>query len=70
MKDLLPPEKPKHGGRPGKDNRMMLNGIFVLAEYRDPMAGPAGAVRPVEKRVHPGSADGASKVFRSTFLRN
>lgn len=53
MKNLLPPEKPKHGGKPGKDNRMMLNGIFVLAEYRDPMAGPAGALRPVEKRVHP-----------------
>lgn len=28
MKDLLPPEKPKHGGRPVKDNRMMLNGIL------------------------------------------
>ena len=26
---------------------------IVLAEYRDPMAGPAGAVRPVEKSVHP-----------------
>ena len=28
VKDLLPPEKPKHGGRPGKDNWMMLNGIL------------------------------------------
>ena len=28
VKGLLPPEKPKHGGRPGKDNRMTLNGIL------------------------------------------
>ena len=28
MKELLPPEKPAHGGRPGKDNRVMLNGIL------------------------------------------
>ena len=28
VKDLLPPEKPAHGGRPGKDNRVMLNGIL------------------------------------------
>lgn len=28
IKDLLPPEKPIHGGRPGKSNRIMLNGIL------------------------------------------
>ena len=28
VKELLPPEKPAHGGRPGKDNRVMLNGIL------------------------------------------
>lgn len=28
VKELLPPEEPAHGGRPGKDNRVMLNGIL------------------------------------------
>ena len=28
IKDLLPPEKKPHGGRPGKSNREMLNGIL------------------------------------------
>lgn len=28
IKDLLPPEKEPHGGRPGKSNRAMLNGIL------------------------------------------
>ena len=28
VKDLLPPEKPAHGGRPRKDNREMLNAIL------------------------------------------
>lgn len=28
IKDLLPPEKKSHGGRPGKSNREMLNGIL------------------------------------------
>ena len=28
MKDLLPPEKPVHGGRPRKDNRVMFNGVL------------------------------------------
>ena len=28
IKDLLPPEKNPHGGRPGKSNREMLNGIL------------------------------------------
>lgn len=28
IKDLFPPEKKPHGGRPGKSNREMLNGIL------------------------------------------
>lgn len=28
IKDLLPPEKKAHGGRPGKSNRQMLNAIL------------------------------------------
>ena len=28
LKDLLPPEKKPHGGRPGKSNREMLNAIL------------------------------------------
>lgn len=30
VKGLSPPEKPAHGGRPGKDNRVMLNAILYL----------------------------------------
>ncbi len=47
-KELLPPEKPKHGGRVGKDNRMMLNGILYwlntgapsTAKFRPPQQMP------------------------------
>ena len=28
IKDLLPPEKKAHGGRPGKSNRQMINAIL------------------------------------------
>ncbi len=39
VKDRLPPEKPKHEGRPGKDNRIMLNRILYWLNTGIPWRG-------------------------------
>ncbi len=36
IKEILPPERKPQGGRPAKDNRLMLNGIiYVLVVFLD-----------------------------------
>lgn len=66
VKDLLPTEKPAHGEKPGKDNRVMLNGILYWLNtgipWRDlPERYALGKV------CTPGFAGGACKVFGSIF---
>jgi transposase len=36
IKDVLPPERKKQGGRPAKDNRMILNAMLWIAKTGSP----------------------------------
>lgn len=50
---LVAARKAKAWRKAGKGQPDDAQWDIVLAEYRDPMAEPAGAVWPVEKCVHP-----------------
>ncbi len=48
IEDIVSPDMPAGRGRPRRDDRQMLNGIFLDPLFRGQMAGSARALRPVE----------------------